>query len=92
MKASGRSGQSGSGALELDEDLHDNRLDFEGHADGGKEYPVEENLEGDITKLTGRKKKLWELRNKMVSLSLATAHSYILLAIKKKSILYTSLN
>ncbi|KAG6653518.1 pre-mRNA-splicing factor syf2 isoform X1 [Carya illinoinensis] len=66
VKASYRSDQSGSGAPELDEDLHDDRQDFEDHADGGKEYPVEENLEGDVTKLTGRKKKLWELRNKMM--------------------------
>lgn len=87
VKASGRSVQSGSGAPELDEDLHDDRQDFEDHADGGKENPVEENLEGDVTKLTGRKKKLWELRNKMVSLSLATVHSSILLLIKNSSIL-----
>ncbi|KAF5448994.1 hypothetical protein F2P56_029484 [Juglans regia] len=66
VKASGRSVQSGSGAPELDEDLHDDRQDFEDHADGGEENPVEENLEGDVTKLTGRKKKLWELRNKMM--------------------------
>jgi pre-mRNA-splicing factor SYF2 len=69
VQASGLSGQSNSGAPEQDEDLHDDRQDFEDHADGDKDYPVEENIE-DVTKLTGRKKKLWELRNKMVRLSL----------------------
>lgn len=61
----GLSVQSNSSAPEPDEDLHDNRQDFEDHADGEKDYPVEENVE-DVTKLTGRKKKLWELRNKMM--------------------------
>ncbi|XP_059458403.1 uncharacterized protein LOC132187997 [Corylus avellana] len=65
VQASGLSGQSNSGAPEQDEDLHDDRQDFEDHADGDKDYPVEENIE-DVTKLTGRKKKLWELRNKMM--------------------------
>jgi len=65
VQASGLSGQSNSGAPEQDEDLHDDRQDFEDHADGDKDYPVEENVE-DVTKLTGRKKKLWELRNKMM--------------------------
>lgn len=69
VQASGLSGQSNSGAPEQDEDLHDDRQDFEDHADSDKDYPVEENVE-DVTKLTGRKKKLWELRNKMVRLSL----------------------
>ncbi|GMY05425.1 pre-mRNA-splicing factor syf2 [Fagus crenata] len=66
VQARGGVGQSNSGALEQYEDLHDDRQDSEDHADGDKDNPVEENLEVDVTKLTGRKKKLWELRNKMI--------------------------
>ncbi|CAK9315306.1 unnamed protein product [Citrullus colocynthis] len=48
------------------EDLHDEKPDEEGHSDGdvGK-FSGEENVEGDFTKLTGRKKKLFEIRLKM---------------------------
>jgi uncharacterized membrane protein YcjF (UPF0283 family) len=70
VQARGGVGQSNSGALEQYEDLHDDRQDSEDHADGDKDNPVEENVEVDVTKLTGRKKKLWELRNKMVRVSL----------------------
>lgn len=40
--------------------------DAEEPADDDNKPPVEENVEGDVTKLTGRKKKLFELRLKMV--------------------------
>lgn len=66
MQASGETGHPALCAPEQDGDLQDDRQEFEDHADGDKDYPVEENIEGDVTKLTGRKKKLWELRNKMV--------------------------
>lgn len=68
MQAGGRISQSSSGAQEQDEDLHDDRQDSDDHADGDREYPVVESV--DVTNLTGRKKKLWELRNMMVSVSL----------------------
>ncbi|KAL5988625.1 hypothetical protein ACLOJK_026723 [Asimina triloba] len=35
------------------------------HVDGDNEHPVEENVEQDLTNLTGRQKKLFELRLKM---------------------------
>lgn len=70
MQASGETGHPALCAPEQDGDLQDDKQEFEDHADGDKDYPVEENIEGDVTNLTGRntgrKKKLWELRNKMV--------------------------
>ncbi|XP_023533169.1 pre-mRNA-splicing factor syf2-like [Cucurbita pepo subsp. pepo] len=48
------------------EDLHDEKPEEEGHSDGDTDkLSGEENVEGDFTKLTGRKKKLFELRLKM---------------------------
>ncbi|PQQ14435.1 pre-mRNA-splicing factor syf2 isoform X2 [Prunus yedoensis var. nudiflora] len=44
--------------------MDQNQSDSEEHADDGDDHP-EENMEGDFTKFTGRKKKLWELRMKM---------------------------
>ncbi|KAM3695633.1 hypothetical protein ACB098_07G148100 [Castanea mollissima] len=64
VQAGGRIIQSSSGAQEQDEDLHDDRQDSDDHADGDREYPVVESV--DVTNLTGRKKKLWELRNMMM--------------------------
>lgn len=44
------------------------RPDFEEHSESDEEPPVEEEImEEDFQKFTGRKKKLWELRQKMVS-------------------------
>ncbi|OWM80433.1 pre-mRNA-splicing factor syf2 [Punica granatum] len=47
------------------DDQHYEREDAEEHSDGDNEPPIEDNLGVDITKLTGRKKKLFELRLKM---------------------------
>lgn len=52
-----------------DEVVDDERPDSGYHSDNDDEHPVEEiqeNLEGDFEKFTGRKRKLWELRQKMV--------------------------
>lgn len=51
-----------------DEVVDDERPDSGDHSDNDDEHPVEEiqeNLEGDFEKFTGRKRKLWELRQKM---------------------------
>lgn len=66
-QASSGLGQSNLAAADQDKDL-DGRPDFEEHTDNDYDYPVEEGAEGDVTKFTGRKKKLWELRQKMVNL------------------------
>ncbi|XP_075673575.1 uncharacterized protein LOC142642989 [Castanea sativa] len=63
VQAGGGIGQASSGALEQNEDLHDDRQDYDDHADGDREYPVVESV--DVTNLTGRKQKLWELKNIM---------------------------
>lgn len=56
------------GVPDRTEDLDDERPDIEEHADSDNDHPVEGDVEGgDVTKFTGRKKKLWELRQKMVS-------------------------
>lgn len=47
------------------EDVHDEIDDLEDHPHGDSDNLVEENLEVDFTKLTGRQKKLFELRLKM---------------------------
>lgn len=59
----GGNGQSTILASEQDEH-HDERLEFEEHSDDEDNHPVQENVE-DVTKLTGRQKKLFELRLKM---------------------------
>lgn len=63
------SGKSKLEAAQQEEDL-DKRPGTDEHADDGDEPPVEEEeeeiMEGDFTKFTGRKKKLWEIRMKMV--------------------------
>lgn len=48
--------------------MHGQRPDSEERADEDDEELVEENVEGDFTQLTGRQKKLFELRLKMVCL------------------------
>ncbi|XP_022146277.1 pre-mRNA-splicing factor syf2 [Momordica charantia] len=71
--SSGSSGQAGRSSAsnfappDEYEDLHDEKPDIEGHSDGDVDKSSEENenVEGDFTKLTGRKKKLFELRLKM---------------------------
>lgn len=47
------------------EDLHDEIDDLEDHPNGDSDNVVEENVEVDMTKLSGRQKKLFELRLKM---------------------------
>lgn len=49
------------------EDLHDENPKLEAGSDSDNDKPAEEDVEGDFTKLTGRQKKLFELRLKMVS-------------------------
>lgn len=66
-EASGGLGQSNLAAADQDKDLDDGRREVEEHTDNDYEYPVEGDGEGDVTKFTGRKKKLWELRQKMVN-------------------------
>lgn len=43
--------------------------DPEEHADDDDAHPLEENMEGDFQNLTGRKRKLAELRKKLVRFS-----------------------
>lgn len=51
--------------LSLAEDLHDEREHGE-HLDVGNSDDAKDNVEVDFTKLTGKQKKLFELRLKMV--------------------------
>lgn len=51
------------------EDLHDEIDDLEDHPNGDSDNVVEENVEVDMTKLSGRQKKMFELRLKMVRFS-----------------------
>ncbi|PON55552.1 mRNA splicing factor SYF [Parasponia andersonii] len=60
------SDESNLGASHQVEHLDDERPDFgEDSDDDDHPDPVEENMEEDFRKFTGRKKKLWELRQKM---------------------------
>ncbi|XP_057966455.1 uncharacterized protein LOC131156633 [Malania oleifera] len=60
---------AGSGQPNLDPDEnavpHDEGQDIEEPADDNRDHLVEENAEVDFTKLTGKQKKLFELRLKM---------------------------
>ncbi|KAK0603732.1 hypothetical protein LWI29_008052 [Acer saccharum] len=47
------------------EDLHDDRPNVEEDSDSDNDRPAEENVEVDLSKLTGRQKKMFELRLKM---------------------------
>ncbi|EEF41147.1 pre-mRNA-splicing factor syf2 isoform X2 [Ricinus communis] len=58
------SGQSTALASEQDEVQHDQRPDFGEDSDDDSNPAVQDNVE-DVTKLTGRQKKLFELRLKM---------------------------
>lgn len=75
VQVSGGSGKSKVEAAQQVEDL-DRPSETDEHAGDGDEFPVEEeeNMEGDFTKFTGRKKRLWELRMKMVWLYNIMAH------------------
>ncbi|KAL6214070.1 hypothetical protein ACLB2K_013508 [Fragaria x ananassa] len=66
VQVSGGSGKSKVEAAQQEEDL-DRPSETDEHAGDGDELPIEEeeNMEGDFTKFTGRKKRLWELRMKM---------------------------
>ncbi|XP_010266367.1 PREDICTED: pre-mRNA-splicing factor syf2-like [Nelumbo nucifera] len=59
------SGPSHSDSPDQDEDPYGDRSDLEKQGDGDDDHPVEENVEPDFTKLTGRQKKLFDLRLKM---------------------------
>lgn len=59
------SGDSNSGTLHQEEDVSEERPDFGEQSDDNDDHPAEENVEGDFQMFTGRKKKLWELRQKM---------------------------
>ena len=48
-------------------DQEEDQHDLEGHPNVDSDNAVEENLEGDVTKYKGKKKKLFELRLKMAS-------------------------
>ncbi|XP_024184157.1 uncharacterized protein LOC112189119 [Rosa chinensis] len=63
VQVSSGSGKSKLEAAQQEEDL-DRPSETDEHAGDGDEPHVdeEENMEGDFTKFTGRKKKLWELR------------------------------
>lgn len=65
VQASGSSGQSHILASDVAEDLRDENPKLEAGSDSDNDKPAEENVEGDFTKLTGRQKKLFELRLKM---------------------------
>lgn len=67
VQASGSSVQSHILASVVAEDLRDENPKLEAGSDSDNDKPAEENVEGDFTKLTGRQKKLFELRLKMVS-------------------------
>lgn len=69
MPVSGGCGQSSTSAPDVIEDYNVERPNFEELSDSDHDQPAEENL-GDITKLTGRQKKLFELRLKMVGFRL----------------------
>lgn len=64
-QAGGGNSPSGPVGADQGEDVHGQRPDSEEHADEDDEKLVEENVEGDFTQLTGRQKKLFELRLKM---------------------------
>ena len=61
-------GQPVTRASYQEQDVQHGAPEPEENSDDDNDHPVEENIEGDITKLTGRQKKLFELRLKMVSL------------------------
>lgn len=64
VQAKGGIGWSSSQAPEQGEELDEERSDHE-HSEDDDDRAVLDNVEGDVTQLTGRKKKLFELRLKM---------------------------
>ncbi|KAJ7001494.1 pre-mRNA-splicing factor syf2 [Populus alba x Populus x berolinensis] len=64
VQAKGGIGWSSSQAPEQGEELDEERPDHE-HSEDDDDRVVLDNVEGDVTQLTGRKKKLFELRLKM---------------------------
>lgn len=68
MQATGGSSHSKSGAIDQAEEIHDERPHEEEGSDGDSDHDAEKNIEGDGTNLTGRQKKLFELRLKMVGI------------------------
>ncbi|KAG5247946.1 GCIP-interacting family protein [Salix suchowensis] len=64
VQANGGSGWSTSQAPEQGEELDEERPDLE-HSEDDDERAVVDNVVGDVTQLTGRKKRLFELRLKM---------------------------
>lgn len=71
VQAGGGIGQSNIRVPDQTEDVGSGRPDIEEHASSDDNSPVEGDVEGgDYKMFTGRKKKLWELRQKMVSFHL----------------------
>ena len=70
--------ESKLGATHQEERLNDERPDSgeDSDDDGDHTDPVEEIMEEDFQKFTGRKKRLWELRQKMVSLFSSRSHNF----------------
>lgn len=64
VQAKGGSGWSTSQAPEQGEELDEERPDLE-HSEDDDDRAVLDNVVGDVTQLTGRKKRLFELRLKM---------------------------
>ncbi|XP_011046667.1 PREDICTED: pre-mRNA-splicing factor syf2 isoform X1 [Populus euphratica] len=64
VQAKGGIGWSSSQAPQQGEELDEERPDHE-HSEDDDDHAVLYNVEGDVTQLTGRKKKLFELRLKM---------------------------
>lgn len=68
-QTTGGNGELDTSAPDVAEDLHDARPNVEEDSDSDNN-PAEENVEVDLSKLTGRQKKLFELRLKMVGFDL----------------------
>ncbi|KAK0580552.1 hypothetical protein LWI29_003348 [Acer saccharum] len=64
-QTTGGNGKSVTSAPDVAEDLHDDRPNVEEDSDSDNDRPAEENVEVDLSKLTGRQKKMFELRLKM---------------------------
>ncbi|XP_044487786.1 pre-mRNA-splicing factor syf2-like isoform X1 [Mangifera indica] len=65
VPVSGGSSQSNTSTPDTVAHFNDERPNFEEHSHSDHDQPAEESLEGDITKLTGRQKRLFDLRLKM---------------------------
>lgn len=75
MQVKGGNDVSSSQTLHQGEENHVERPERDRHSDDGSDdnngdvNPVGENVGDDVTQLTGRKKKLYELKLKMVFLN-----------------------